>query len=96
MGNLAPEIQVSVATGISGLFAVLLFGNTDFDLCPPLFEKGDNDVIQTVIVERKIPTFCPAADFRKRRCLVIDAGYKVDPAVSFGADKDSSNMAGIR
>ena len=51
MGNLEPEIQVSVATGISGLFAVLLFGNTDFDLCPSLFEKGDNDVIQTVIVE---------------------------------------------
>ena len=53
MGNLEPEIQMSVATGISGLFAVLLFGNTDFDLCPPLFEKGDNDVIQTVIVEKK-------------------------------------------
>lgn len=54
MGNIEPEIQVSVATGISGLFASMLFGNTDFDLCPPLFEKGDNDVIQTVIVERKI------------------------------------------
>ena len=65
MGNLEPEIQMSVATGISGLFAVLLFGNTDFDQCPPLFEKGDNDVIQTVIVERKITDILPGSGFQE-------------------------------
>lgn len=46
MRDFEPEIQMSVATGVSGLFAVLLFGNTDFNLCPPLLEKGDNDIIQ--------------------------------------------------
>ena len=65
MGNLEPEIQVFVATGISGFFAVLLFGNTDFDLCPPLFEKGDNDIIQTVIVERKITDILPGNGFQE-------------------------------
>ena len=65
MRDFEPEIQMSVATGVSGVFVVLLFGNTDFDLCPPLLEKGDNDIIQTVIVERKITDILPGSRFQE-------------------------------
>ena len=41
-----PEIQIFVAAGVSGFFGFLFFGNANFNLCSPLFEKGDNDVIQ--------------------------------------------------
>ena len=66
MGNFEPEIQMSVSTGVSGFFAVLFFGNTDFDLCPTLFEKRDNDIIQAVIVERKITDILPGSGFQEQ------------------------------
>ena len=79
MWDFEPEIKIFVATGIAGFFLLLFFGNADSYLCPVLFKKRNDNIVQAVIMKGEISSVLSGSGFQEQAVVSDRGGIKSGP-----------------